>query len=68
MEKEPFEDMGVIAEAAGKDTVTPEQYGHLHDWDLWMEDLFPQLDELHEKVHGLTPWEMKMSESLSVID
>ena len=45
-QKEPFEDLGAIAEAAGREEgvpMTPDQEVHLDTWDvkiaLWMEEM-----------------------------
>lgn len=57
MENEPL-----IEEAAGKDTVTPEQYGKLHEWDIFIEDIIPKLEEDKRKAHEITLFEMKQGE------
>lgn len=39
MEKETYP----IQEVAGQ-SITAEQYGHLHDWDVYLENTFAQLE------------------------
>lgn len=49
-----------VEELAGKEvTLTPEQHGNLHAWDVFMEELFPQMDADHKRMHDIKPWEFR---------
>lgn len=49
-----------IEELAGKEvTLTPDQYGQLHAWDVFLEDVIPRMEQDKAKAHEITPWETR---------
>lgn len=56
------QDLGFpVEEAIGNPPLplTPEQYGKLHEWDLFIEDIVPKLEADHQKAHEIKPWEFR---------
>lgn len=56
------EDLGfLVEEVAGSPPVplTNEQYGHLHDWDVFIEDIIPKMEADHAKAHEIKPFEFR---------
>jgi len=55
------EDLGYpVEEVSGvPTTLTPEQFGHLHDWDVFIEDIVPKLKADHDKAHEIKPFEYR---------
>lgn len=55
------QDLGYpVEEVSGTpSTLTPEQHGQLHDWDVWLADLFPKMEADHKKAHEIKPWEFR---------
>ena len=51
----------MVEEVSGNSAppLTPEQYGHLHDWDLFIQDIVPKLEADHAKAHEVTLWEKR---------
>lgn len=49
-----------------KTPITPDQYGQLHAWDAFLEDIVPQLEADRQKMHAITPFEMRQGEELRV--
>lgn len=49
-----------IEELAGKEvTLTPDQYGNLHAWDVFLEDVIPRMEQDHAKAHEIKPFEFR---------
>ena len=56
------QDLGFpVEEVAGTPPVplTNEQYGHLHDWDVFIEDIIPKMEADHAKAHEIKPFEFR---------
>jgi hypothetical protein len=51
-----------------KDPITPEQYGQLHAWDIFLEELTPQLEADRKRMHAITPYEMRAGEAIRDLD
>ena len=52
-----------IEELAGKEVpLTPDQYGQLHAWDVFLEDVIPRMEADRAKVHEIKPWEFRQFE------
>lgn len=45
-------------------TITPEQYGQLHAWDIYLEEITPQLEADRKKIHEIKPYEMRSGETI----
>lgn len=52
-----------IEELAGKEvTLTPDQHGQLHAWDVFLEDVIPRMEQDRAKQHEIKPWEFRQFE------
>lgn len=43
--------------------ITPQQFGNLHSWDVFLEQVVPQLEEDRKRMHEITPFELKQGEA-----
>lgn len=49
-----------IEELAGREiNLTPDQYGQLHAWDVFLEDVIPRMEQDHAKAHEIKPFEFR---------
>ena len=49
-----------IEELAGKEVhLTPDQYGSLHAWDIFLEDVIPRMEQDKAKAHEIKDWEKR---------
>lgn len=55
------QDLGFPVEevASNPVTLTPDQYGQLHAWDVFIEDITPKLEADRAKAHEITLWEKR---------